>query len=152
MARVPIPTYFLAFVVVRSENRFLLIHERKHGQKWFLPGGRVEAGESIVEAAYRETLEESGIPVVLDGILRIEHLPSKEGMARLRVIFVAHPQDNTPPKSTPDKESLGASWFAIEELDNLPLREKEVREMLKYVANGANIFPVELITFEGAPY
>jgi len=88
MPREPIPTWYFALVVVRLQHRFLLVHERKHGQKWYLPAGRVERGESLVEAARRETLEESGIPVVIEGILRIEHTPFSEGMARLRVIFV----------------------------------------------------------------
>ena len=152
MPREPIPTWYFALVVVRLQHRFLLVHERKHGQKWYLPAGRVERGESLVEAARRETLEESGIPVVIEGILRIEHTPFSEGMARLRVIFVAHPEDDTPPKSIPDEESLGAGWFSLEELESLSLRGEEVREIFNYVANGAPIYPLELITFEGAPF
>ncbi len=152
MPREPIPTWYFALVVVRLQHRFLLVHERKHGQKWYLPAGRVERGESLVEAARRETLEESGIPVVIEGILRIEHTPFSEGMARLRVIFVAHPEDDTPVKSIPDEESLGAGWFSLEELESLSLRGEEVREIFNYVANGAPIYPLELITFEGAPF
>jgi phosphatase NudJ len=152
MPREPIPTWYFALVVVRLQHRFLLVHERKHGQKWYLPAGRVERGESLVEAALRETLEESGIPVVIEGILRIEHTPFSEGMARLRVIFVAHPEDDTPVKSIPDEESLGAGWFSLEELESLSLRGEEVREIFNYVANGASIYPLELITFEGAPF
>jgi phosphatase NudJ len=106
----------------------------------------------LVEAARRETLEESGIPVVIEGILRIEHTPFSEGMARLRVIFVARPEDDTPPKSIPDEESLAAGWFSLEELESLSLRGEEVREIFDYVAMGAPIYPLELITFEGAPF
>ncbi|HEY9902957.1 MAG TPA: NUDIX domain-containing protein [Candidatus Sericytochromatia bacterium] len=152
MPREPIPTWYFALVVVRLQHRFLLVHERKHGQNWYLPAGRVEPGESLVEAARRETLEESGVPVVIEGILRIEHTPFIEGMARLRVIFVAHPEDDTPPKSIPDEESLGAGWFSLEELESLSLRGEEVRKIFDYVANGAPIYPVELITFEGTPF
>ncbi len=152
MPREPIPTWYFALVVVRLQDRFLLVHERKHGQKWYLPAGRVEPGETLVEAARRETLEESGIPVVIEGILRIEHTPFSEGMARLRVIFVARPEDDTPPKSIPDEESLGAGWFSLEELESLSLRGEEVREIFDYVAMGATIYPLELITFEGAPF
>jgi phosphatase NudJ len=69
MPRAPIPTWFFALVVVRQGDRFLLVHEAKHGQGWCVPAGRVEPGESLFDAAVRETLEETGVPVVLDGVL-----------------------------------------------------------------------------------
>jgi 8-oxo-dGTP pyrophosphatase MutT (NUDIX family) len=153
MPRAPIPTAYLAVVVVRSKNRFLMVHERKHGQLWHLPAGRVEPGESLVEAAMRETLEETGIPVMIEGILRIEHTPpTLSSMARLRIIFVGRPQNNAPPKTIPDKESLRAAWFFPEEIEHLPLRRQGVKEIIHYVANGATIYPLELLTFEGAPF
>lgn len=152
MPRDPIPTWYFAFVVVRKENRFLLIHERTHGQKWYFPGGRVEPGETLVEAARRETLEEAGIPVIIEGILRIEHTPTNHG-ANLKVFFIARPQDDTPPKSIPDEESLSADWFSLEEeLQRLPLRGEEVREIFHYLASGGTIYPLDLITSQGAPF
>src|ERR1700709_1006875 len=108
MSRDPIPTWCFALVVVRLGERWLLVHERKHGQGWYLPAGRVEPGETFVEAAVRETREEAGIEVTLDGIVRIEHSPTGEG-ARMRIVFVGHPADDRPPKQVPDDESLGAA-------------------------------------------
>ena len=71
-ARVAIPTWRFAMVVVRLGRRFLVVHERKHERRWYLPAGRVEPGETIVAAAARETLEESGRRVVIEGVLRVE--------------------------------------------------------------------------------
>ena len=152
MPRDPIPTWFFALVVVRQGDRFLLVHERKFNQPWYLPAGRVEPGETLTEAALRETLEEAGIPVILDGILRIEHSPRPEGTARLRVIFVGHPAADVPPKSTPDEESLGAAWFSLHELDDIPLRISEVPEILRYVRDGGLVHPLDLIDREGWRY
>ncbi len=106
MSREPIPTWYFALVVVRLGHRFLLVHERKHGQLWYLPAGRIEPGESFIAGACRETLEEAGIPIVVEGILRIEHAWRSDGTARCRVIFVARPKDDTPPKTVADAESL----------------------------------------------
>ncbi|MGB1017213.1 MAG: NUDIX domain-containing protein, partial [Nannocystaceae bacterium] len=62
MARQAIPTWSFVLVVVRLGHRYLVVHERKHGQHWYLPAGRVEPGETFPAAARRETLEEAGLP------------------------------------------------------------------------------------------
>ena len=145
--RDPIPTWCFSLVVVRLGPRFLIVHEAKHGQLWYLPAGRVEPGETFAEAAIRETREEAGIDVALDGIVRIEHTPSRDG-ARMRVLFVAHPIDDRPPKSVPDDESLGAAWVTLDELDSYPLRGDEVRELFAHVAAGGAVFPLALLADE----
>ena len=150
--RDPILTWFFAMVIVRKGDRFLLVHERKHDQLWYIPGGRVEPGETIEEGAIRETLEEGGIPVKLEGLLRVEHSPMPDGSARCRVFFLAHPADDTPPKSVPDDESLEARWVHPKELSRYALRSEEVLEVINYVAGGGQVFPMRAFTYEGAPW
>lgn len=150
MARDPIPTWFFAVVVVQHADLFLLVHERKHGQTWYLPAGRVELGESLIAAAERETLEETGVRVRIESVIRVEHSPFPDS-ARLRVIFFARPVDNTAPKVVPDDESLGAAWVGREELSNYQLRAGEVRELIEYVSAGGPMYPVSLIQHEGMP-
>lgn len=152
MAREAIPTWFFVLVVARREDRFLLVHERKHGQRWYVPAGRVEPRETLADAALRETLEEAGVPIVLEGVLRVEHTPQLDGSARVRVVLLARPADATPPKSAPDEESLGAAWCSIAELDRLPLRGTEVKELLSAVAAGAPVMPMSMLVAEGTPY
>lgn len=152
MAREAIPTWYFVLVVVRRGNQYLLVHERKFGQTWYLPAGRVERGEDFSETAHRETLEETGVPIVLEGILRLEYTPEPNGEARARVIFAARPADNTPPKSIPDEESLGAAWFTLEEIETLPLRGEDALQIFRHVDQGGPIYPLNLLTVEGAPF
>ncbi len=144
MSRAPIPTWYFAMVVVRRGHRFLLTQEQKYGSTWSLPGGRVEPGESLVAAAIREVLEETGVPIRIDGVLRIEHVPA-EGTARMRVLFAGTPIDDTAPKTTADEESLGAAWLTIDEIRKRPLRGAELRALLESVESGRQIFPLELL-------
>jgi mutator protein MutT len=54
--------------VAVDDDRLLLIR-RGHGPGaglWSFPGGRVEPGETLHEAVVRETLEETGLEVVVD--------------------------------------------------------------------------------------
>ena len=151
MSREPISTWCFSLVVVRLGHRFLLVHERKHGQKWYLPAGRVEQGETFADAAIRETREEAGVDIVLEGILRIEHSLAPGG-ARQRVIYVARPANDEPPKSIPDDETLGAAWVSLDEISQHPLRGDEVLELFRYVANGGPVYPLSVLTTEGSPW
>jgi 8-oxo-dGTP pyrophosphatase MutT (NUDIX family) len=151
MPREPIPTWCFALVVVRKGDRFLLIQESKYGEPWYLPGGRVEAGESFIEAAVRETREEAGIPVRVTGVIRIEHSPSPAG-SRMRVLYLAEPTDDTPPKSEPDDESLRAAWVTLDDLPKYKLRGPEVAELFAFIAGGGTVYPSELLQAEGAPF
>jgi ADP-ribose pyrophosphatase YjhB (NUDIX family) len=144
MSRVAIPTWTFVVMVVRRGTEFLLVHERKHGQRWYLPAGRVELGESFEEAAHREAREEAGVSIVLDGILRIEHTPRAED-ARMRVFYVAHTADHRRPKSEPDEESLEARWFTLPEIAKLNLRGLEVLRLLRDVEAGAPLVSMSLI-------
>ena len=151
MARDPIPTWHFVLVVVRSEDRFLLVHERDHDQSWYLPAGRVEFGESLLDAAYRETQEEAGLAIVTDGIIRIEHTPIQHG-TRLRIIFSAHPAGDTLPKLKADEHTLEAGWFNLEEMRRLRMRGDEVYRISEYLDNGGTVYPLSLLAFEGTPF
>lgn len=147
MARKPIPTWFFVLVVVRDGDRFLAVREAKHGQAWYLPAGRVEPGETLAEAAHRETMEETGVLIVLEGILKVQHTPSSAG-ARLRAIYLARPADATPPRDHPNEHSLEARWVTLADLGALPLRGAEVAALFRWVADGATAHPLDLIGSE----
>ncbi len=48
-------------IMRRPDGRFLLVRQPKWSGKWTLPGGHVEAGERILDAAVREAAEETGL-------------------------------------------------------------------------------------------
>ncbi len=151
MAKEGIPSWYFALVVVRDGDRFLVVQERKHGQRWYLPAGRVELGETLMQGALREVLEETGVNVELTGLLRIEHTPMPD-YARVRVFFVAKPVGSSKPKELCDEHSLQARWVTLAELDALPLRGREVKEIFEAVQRGAPVYPMSVITHEGARF
>jgi 8-oxo-dGTP pyrophosphatase MutT (NUDIX family) len=68
----------VAFCVIPNENDeacFVLTRRavglRAHTAQWALPGGRIDAGESVVAAALREVEEEVGLRLVADNVLGV---------------------------------------------------------------------------------
>ncbi|MEH7544510.1 MULTISPECIES: NUDIX hydrolase [Bacillaceae] len=59
----PTPKHIVsaATIVLNEQKEILLIKGPRRG--WEMPGGQVEEGESLKEAAIRETKEESGIDI-----------------------------------------------------------------------------------------
>ena len=57
-------------IVVDSENRILTIERTDNGW-WSIPGGAIELGESVAQAAVRETEEETGIRCEITGLVGI---------------------------------------------------------------------------------
>lgn len=117
---------------------------------WWLPAGHVDPGETFTEAAYRETLEEAGIGVVLRGILCVEHKLSSPSAGRLRVIFLGEPIHPTAPlKSVADEESIGARWVTVQEMKAMRLRGNELMKWAEYVEKGGSVYPLSLLAEEG---
>ncbi|WP_067727405.1 NUDIX hydrolase [Oceanobacillus damuensis] len=60
------PKHFVsaATIVLNDANEILLIKGPRRG--WEMPGGQVEEGESIKNAAIRETKEETGIDIEIE--------------------------------------------------------------------------------------
>ncbi|MGC9523488.1 MAG: NUDIX hydrolase [Anaerolineae bacterium] len=59
-----------ASVAIIEDGRVLLT-KRDDVEAWALPGGRIEAGESVVEAACREALEETGLEISVTRLVGI---------------------------------------------------------------------------------
>ena len=82
-------------VVVNDASEILLIRRTDNGN-WAVPGGAVDLGESVAQAAVRETLEESGIECAITGIVGIYSDPrhvilyTSNGEARQGVLYRPH--------------------------------------------------------------
>jgi 8-oxo-dGTP diphosphatase len=119
-----------AFVVVRGLEERLLLVRRCDSGAWELPGGRVDIGESAVDAAIRETAEEAGIRVTVTGLVGVFTDPglvvrATDGAVRQQfaVIFHATAVGGVPHGDL--HETSEAAWVAVSELPGLPIESHE---------------------------
>jgi len=72
-SNVPTVDHAIVDIIIVKDDKFLLIEEGKSSRKGLfnLPGGHVEAHETLFEAAIRESKEETGYDVELTGLVGI---------------------------------------------------------------------------------
>lgn len=109
--------------VVEDQGRFLLVEELSGGQAVLnQPAGHLEANESLLQAALRETLEETGWQVELTAIIGIYlYTAPSNGVTYQRVCFAAKPLRHLP-NSPLDEGIIGPLWLTRDELAAQPER------------------------------
>jgi phosphatase NudJ len=125
-------------LVTNSAGDILLIQEAKpqYSGLWFIPGGRCQEQETLVQTALREVREEAGVEIELEGVLPLDD--DNPALAttyrnRLRFAFKARYKGGTL-KQQPDEHSLQARWFTPAEVATLPLRSDLVRQIVAMAA------------------
>ncbi|WP_447749680.1 NUDIX hydrolase [Pseudomonas nicosulfuronedens] len=110
--------------IVEDQGRFLLVEEMSADKKQVFnqPAGHLEANETLLEAAVRETLEETGWDVELTAVTGIYlYTAPSNGVTYQRVCFAARPLRHHPERAL-DDGILGARWMTREELVAQPDR------------------------------
>ncbi|GJE15314.1 NUDIX hydrolase [Methylobacterium marchantiae] len=130
-----------ASIAVVRDGRVLLAARANEPLRgvWTLPGGLVEAGETLAEAALRELQEEVGVTaVVIRSLTPTEIILRAEG-GRVRHHYVVHPHAAlwTAGEPAPGPEALGVRWALPAELAGLattPGLQETVDEAFSQIA------------------
>lgn len=107
-------------VAIRDQDRLLFVQEGRTDNDrfgcWNLPGGRLEAGETLPEGARREVSEETGLDVTLTGLVGIYSDRRDLNRHAVRFVFSApHPGGI----AVPGDEILAVRWFIPSEVDEM---------------------------------
>lgn len=99
-------------VAVIHEGKILLT-QREDFETWVLPSGGVEEGESLAQAAIRETKEETGLDVELTRLVGI-YSRLGDWAPGYMVLFAAQPVGGE--RKCQEGETIAVEWFAFNEL------------------------------------
>src|SRR5512143_810463 len=105
-------------VVVDGERVLLVKRGIEPGYgKWVFPGGHVDRGETVEQAALRETFEECGVVAEIEELIGLYSYP---GRPVIIAAFRAHLAASSPPPSPLD-ETLEVGWFTADQIASIPL-------------------------------
>ena len=126
-------------VVTDDAGRVLMIQRTDNGN-WAVPGGAIDLGESLPDAAIRETVEETGITCELTGILgtytdpRHVMLYTSDGEVRqeFSIVLTARPISGEP---TTSDESREVRWVPRDNLADLQMDRSMRLRLDHYLAD-----------------
>ena len=99
-------------VAVIHEEKILLT-KREDFETWILPSGGVEEGESLAQAAIRETKEETGLDVELTRLVGVYSRLSNMSPGYM-VLFAAKPIGGE--IKCQEGETIAVEWFSFDEI------------------------------------
>jgi ADP-ribose pyrophosphatase YjhB (NUDIX family) len=134
-------------VIVEHNQSILMVNEIDNGINcWNQPAGHVEPGESLIDAALRETLEESQYRVKITSLVGIyQSVHASTGIHYVRVCFTADTPELVE-NSPRDTDIIDVDWLPLNQLlaGDYPLRSALVKQALVDYQAGHR-FPITLI-------
>ena len=131
--------------VIRDDQGRILFVKQTYGQlNWELPGGGVEPGETIVDAAIREVREEAGIEVMADEITGVYDEQDEDF---LHVVFVSHATESGVAPRADLAEVSACGYWPADALPR-PISDYTIRRIRDAVGENPHRLPLPLVVSE----
>src|SRR5829696_3991640 len=134
-----------ANVVVTNDAGEILLIRRTDNDNWALPGGAMDLGESMTQAAVREVKEETGIDCEITGLVGIYTDPkhvilytsNNEVRQEFSIVLTACRTGGEPASSSESTEVL---WVDASEVAILPMDRSMKRRIARYLDRNPSPF------------
>ncbi len=102
--------------VIEERGRFLMVEEYRDGRLVLnQPAGHLEEDESLIDAARREALEETGCSVEITGVVGVYLFKADNGISYQRSCFVGRLLQQHPEREL-DEGIVRAPWMSLEDI------------------------------------
>ena len=133
----------VACAALDGQGNVLLVQHRKHDRDyWLLPGGGVEVGETLLAAAHRELLEETGLRGEIGRLVLVcESIDLTNDHAGRHIVHVTFAATVEPGPPTPGRDGrlVDAAWLPVDQLATLPLFPAVGAELLACLREGGPV-------------
>ena len=136
----PLQPIIAVGAVVVHQGRLLLIRRGKEPAigEWAIPGGRVELGETMREAATRETMEETGISIRPGKLVYYFETiqPDADGRIRFHYTIFDFMAEYLSGKPNPSDDALDARWVSPADANtyNLNVKTRDLLNQMGFFA------------------
>ena len=130
-------------VYVKKDNKILMVQENKEFKKgkWNMPAGKLEDTESVIEAAIRETKEETNIDIKIKGLLAIQETISE--MGQLIILYFVGEYVSGDIKYN-EEEIADVKWMTVGEIKSLDKKSIRGGETIDEILALAEKRPISL--------
>ncbi|MFH0937228.1 MAG: NUDIX domain-containing protein [Candidatus Daviesbacteria bacterium] len=122
-------------IIENSEGKILLTQSPKWNNKWVLPGGHIEPGETILQATSREVGEETGLELKSIATITSGDLISSKDFHRPAhfIYFDVYCKQTGGKLQLDDKELTAFKWVTPKEALTLDLAESYPETIQKFI-------------------
>ncbi|MBI4761222.1 MAG: NUDIX domain-containing protein [Chloroflexota bacterium] len=126
-----------------EHGRILLTRRQDNGQ-WCLPGGGVEAGESVAEACEREVWEETGLSVRVKRLVGVYSHPDQLAVYpdgnKAHIIVLHFEAEALGGELGLSDETTAYGYFTLDEVEGLEMLGRHKERILDTLANQKEAF------------
>lgn len=128
-----------AAIIFNAAREKVLLTKRSDNGRWCLPGGRMDPGESAVEACVREVLEETGLEVRVTRLVGVYSSPNLmieyEDGNRWQPIGMTFEAEVHGGELCLSDETTDYGYFAVDALSDLDVMEHHLERIQDAVKN-----------------